>query len=338
MIRSKDFNSSYRNIFGNHHIQQFSVYTEMGERVGSVDDALVDPEGKFRYLVISPDAYLANNFVLLPLEQAHIDRQQLRIYLVGISKAQIRNLPAYHPTRSAANTSSSPSQTRPQPNAATQPVAEIPEIYTQPISVPVEVSAPLEGWTIDNQPVSSVAQVHHPIEQRSPDVKAPLQPQHRVSQTELQSEASSVVPSRLDARQDAHTQATIRLHEERLSIRRGNRRKVGEIIVRKEIETRLVEIPVRYEKLIVEQVSPNYEQLAVIDLEQDNSQALYRNHNLSSSTYFSENRSAAAANQFLQAIAHHPNPEYSRRLVQIAGEDAQLQVLYDQWLNHASRD
>jgi len=43
---------------------------------------------------------------------------------------------------------------------------------------------------------------------------------------------------------------------------------VGEVIVRKVIETRMVEVqvPVRHEKLIVEQVSPERKQLAEIDL------------------------------------------------------------------------
>ena len=62
----------------------------------------------------------------------------------------------------------------------------------------------------------------------------------------------------------------IRLLGERVVIDR-NKRKVGEVVVRKEIGIRTiqVEIPVRYEKLIVEQVSPEYKQLAEIDLGQE---------------------------------------------------------------------
>lgn len=49
------------------------------------------------------------------------------------------------------------------------------------------------------------------------------------------------------------------------------RRKVGEIVIRKEIKTCLlqVEIPVRREHLIVEQLSPEYKRLAEIDLGQE---------------------------------------------------------------------
>jgi hypothetical protein len=66
------------------------------------------------------------------------------------------------------------------------------------------------------------------------------------------------------------TEEIIYLLEERLMVD-INRHKTGEIVVRKEIETQLlhVEVPVRREKLIVEQVSPEYKLLAQIDLGQD---------------------------------------------------------------------
>jgi len=56
----------------------------------------------------------------------------------------------------------------------------------------------------------------------------------------------------------------IRLLGERLVVDRGKRK--IEVIVRKEIETRMIQVPVRHEKLIVEQVSPERKQLAEINL------------------------------------------------------------------------
>lgn len=60
---------------------------------------------------------------------------------------------------------------------------------------------------------------------------------------------------------------TFQLLEERLMVDL-TRRKTGEIVVRKEVDTQIlyVEVPVRREKLIVEQVSPEYKLLAQIDL------------------------------------------------------------------------
>jgi hypothetical protein len=61
----------------------------------------------------------------------------------------------------------------------------------------------------------------------------------------------------------------IPLLEERLMVNL-ERRKVGEVVVRKEIQTRVlqVQVPVRQEKLVVEQVSPEYKRLAEIELGQ----------------------------------------------------------------------
>jgi Domain of unknown function (DUF2382) len=67
------------------------------------------------------------------------------------------------------------------------------------------------------------------------------------------------------------TQESFSLLEERLRVEL-NQRKIGEIVIRKEIETQIVrvEVPVRREKLIIEQVSPAYKLLAEIDLDQSN--------------------------------------------------------------------
>lgn len=57
----------------------------------------------------------------------------------------------------------------------------------------------------------------------------------------------------------------VRLLEERLVVNRS-KRKIGEVVVRKEIETQIIEVPIQREKLIIEQVGPEPKQLAEIDL------------------------------------------------------------------------
>lgn len=71
------------------------------------------------------------------------------------------------------------------------------------------------------------------------------------------------------------TEEVFSLLEERLIVNLS-RRKIGEIVIRKEIETQIlqVEVPVQREKLIVEQVSPEYQLLAQIDLGRSNSVAI----------------------------------------------------------------
>jgi hypothetical protein len=77
--------------------------------------------------------------------------------------------------------------------------------------------------------------------------------------------------TQVDSTSTILTQESFSLLEERLMVDL-NRRKIGEIVIRKEIATQFVrvQIPVRREKLIVEQVSPEYELLAEIDLGQVN--------------------------------------------------------------------
>ncbi|TVQ20064.1 MAG: DUF2382 domain-containing protein [Leptolyngbya sp. DLM2.Bin15] len=60
----------------------------------------------------------------------------------------------------------------------------------------------------------------------------------------------------------------IQLLEERIVSDR-QRRKVGEVIIRKVVETQIVEVPVRREKLVIEQVGTNPQPLASIDFGQD---------------------------------------------------------------------
>lgn len=60
----------------------------------------------------------------------------------------------------------------------------------------------------------------------------------------------------------------IRLLQEKLKIERS-KRKVGEVVIRKEIEIHTVEIPVRQEKLIVEQIGDETIRLAEINLSRE---------------------------------------------------------------------
>lgn len=66
---------------------------------------------------------------------------------------------------------------------------------------------------------------------------------------------------------------TIPLKEEKLIIER-DRRKVGEVIIRKEVETDFVQVPVKREKLVIEQVGTDHQILAEIPLSQERVQVV----------------------------------------------------------------
>ena len=81
----------------------------------------------------------------------------------------------------------------------------------------------------------------------------------------MQNEVQSGINIQSSQQQVVLDEDIIRLLEERVVVERG-KRKIGEVIVRKEVGTRMVQVPVRYEKLIIEEVGSEPRQLAEIDL------------------------------------------------------------------------
>lgn len=92
--RIKDFDPDYRNHFDHQDIVGFSLYSG-DEKVGSVDDLLVDDEGHFRYLVINTGAWILGKKVLLPIGQARIDYNAKRVFVDGWSRSQVEALPEF---------------------------------------------------------------------------------------------------------------------------------------------------------------------------------------------------------------------------------------------------
>ncbi|MEH2082318.1 MAG: DUF2382 domain-containing protein [Nostoc sp.] len=136
----------------------------------------------------------------------------------------------------------------------------------------------------------------------------------------------------------------IRLIEERLVIE-NSKRKVGEVIVRKVIETQMVQVPVRREKLIVEQISPEQKQLAEIDLGQgeipgvdltevEKLEVTHDNNGLTVSGEFSSPR---IANLLLNAIALERNHGCKQVRVTITVEDESHQKKYQEWFDRCSK-
>ncbi len=150
------------------------------------------------------------------------------------------------------------------------------------------------------------------------------------------------------------TEEVFSLLEERLIVNLS-RRKVGEIVIRKEIETQIlqVEVPVQREKLIVEQVSPEYQLLAQIDLGRSNSVAiadtlvdrltLAANDKEPISTRLDRNEpkvagevdSLKAASDLLNEIANMPDADWETVRIEIVLKDAKhqdnYQALFDRY-------
>ncbi len=93
----KDFDPNYKDHFDHKDIQSFELYTG-NEKIGSVEDMLVDDNGNFRYLVISTGLWILGKKVLLPIGRARINFNAHRVDVDGLSRAQVEALPEYNGT------------------------------------------------------------------------------------------------------------------------------------------------------------------------------------------------------------------------------------------------
>jgi len=97
LLKIKDFDPNYREVFGGEDIKGYGVYSERSqEKIGSVEDILVDENGNFRYFVVDLGFWIFGKKVLMPVGSTRIDYQADRIYAIGLSKEQAENLPEYH--------------------------------------------------------------------------------------------------------------------------------------------------------------------------------------------------------------------------------------------------
>jgi len=166
-------------------------------------------------------------------------------------------------------------------------------------------------------------------------------------------EATAVVEKMIDKSDELmnELETTIQLLEERLVVVM-HRQKLGEVIVRKIVDIEMVEVPIRREKLIVEQISPDHRQLAVIDLgldsdqvsrvegmigdghdgtnQQDLDSANSARSLASASSDHSKSTSLAQAAKMLVRLAQ--NAKFREVAVMLRFEDPHLQAAYQQWL------
>lgn len=141
---------------------------------------------------------------------------------------------------------------------------------------------------------------------------------------------------------DVVEEEVIRLLEERLIVD-VTKRKVGEVIVRKEIVTRMVEVPVHYEKLIVEQISPERKQLAEINLGEENIPDFELSQPATTSienqpTVSGEFTSLKTASLLLDAIAMQRQNGCKKVRIEIVLENEAQQKTYQEWFERCTAD
>jgi len=90
-----DFDPNYQQTLDGDDVKRLEVYTEEEQKVGTVTDALLDNEGRFRYLVIEYRFDSTGKHILIPIGLVRIDYNRRRIYVNDLSYAQVARLPEY---------------------------------------------------------------------------------------------------------------------------------------------------------------------------------------------------------------------------------------------------
>ncbi|MDX2214584.1 MAG: DUF2382 domain-containing protein [Oculatellaceae cyanobacterium bins.114] len=95
LYKLRDFNPDYRNYFDNQDILSFDLYND-NDKVGSIDELLVDEEGRFRYFVINTGVWVFGKKVLLPIGQSRISYSDRRVYVDSLTRDQVEHLPEFN--------------------------------------------------------------------------------------------------------------------------------------------------------------------------------------------------------------------------------------------------
>lgn len=281
-----------------HKVKNFAVRDNQGELVGEVRDVQLTPDRQLQFVVSLPDVHKGFRLVSLTSQSIHSIDSQNRSLLIHQSAAEIAQLPEY----SLLNTGATVPSTLPP----------------KPITLPFEASSTPKSPQSSNSTSNPMESFTHSTpNQDSPDLPPNSDRLDNINTPRIVEEEA------------------IRLLEERLVVDRS-KHKIGEVIVRKAIETQIVEVPVRREKLIVEQVSPEHRQLAEIDLSHGDLSAVEIANAMTTDRQQAVVRgefiSPGAASQFLDAIAktHHHGCEKIQ--IEIVLSDPKLQETYANWL------
>jgi stress response protein YsnF len=197
----------------------------------------------------------------------------------------------------------------------------------------------LEKFQIQNLPEYNIRK-HNKVSDMNENTNAQNEINDHITYASANEGTVSVIPENIETAE----QEIIRLLGEKLIVDR-TKRKIGEVIVRKEIETRMIQVPVRREKLIVEQVGSEHKQLAEIDLGEEEISKVYLaegetrpidgfNNSLSVTGEFN---SPKIASLLLNAIALEQNHGCKKVRVTIFVEDEEHQKKYQEWFARTSK-
>ena len=207
-------------------LKNFAVVDRQGERLGEVKDIILDTNSQLNLVVMRLGNNLNPQQFLLISKLIKKIEPANKTVLVDIDSEKVTNFPEYR----------------------------VPETPDEALAESLNNSKADPSGDSDRIDVTSTANEDRDL-QSTPVFET----------NNMQNEVQSGINIQSSQQQVVLDEDIIRLLEERVVVERG-KRKIGEVIVRKEVGTRMVQVPVRYEKLIVEEVGSEPRQLAEIDL------------------------------------------------------------------------
>jgi stress response protein YsnF len=242
-----NFSDYDHQVLSHESVHDFDVFGDTSEKIGKVVTVERTGSDQSAIVIVKVGSWLSSREVALPVQRYQVDLNHRRLYLEGWTKENVERVHSYSGSVQVPDAVLESSLPLESPMSLEEPVIRAVNVPApvQSQSIPLEAALPLDSPVpLEESVVRAAVAVSHP----APDIKAvPAVPQ------------PSTVSERVSA------QEVIPLLAERVVVDR-QKRKAGEVVVRKVIETEVVEVLVRREKLIVEQVSPAYKELAVIDL------------------------------------------------------------------------
>jgi uncharacterized protein (TIGR02271 family) len=141
----KDFDPDYRAHFEDNDVIGYDLYAG-SDKVGAVDDLLVDDTGKIRYLIINTGLWILGKKVLMPIGRAKLDYNGRRVIASDLTRAQVEALPEYDGNATIDY------EHEEQVRGVYRPAATV----TSASATPVEASAPLDynrdSYSYDRDP------------------------------------------------------------------------------------------------------------------------------------------------------------------------------------------
>lgn len=97
LVKVNDFYPTYNEEYSDlEYVDNFDVYAEGREKVGTVSDILVDEDtGRLRYLVVDTGFWIFGKKVLLPIGRTRVDYEDKEVCVSGLTKEQVQNLPNF---------------------------------------------------------------------------------------------------------------------------------------------------------------------------------------------------------------------------------------------------